>query len=106
MKFPNSIFLEEQAQNNTVIVTRILEVMKEEFITEMEVYLSYMSNENYTEASKVVHKLKHKASLLNLDKEKAIELGKYEMDLLSKDLTLKDEFDEILDKISRYFKNL
>ncbi|TVZ27835.1 hypothetical protein JM83_2900 [Gillisia sp. Hel_I_86] len=74
---------------------RLILVIKNELISEVEVYKKNISMENYIECAENVHKLKHKISVLGL--EKSYELAVlFEQDLRNSDLKRKNDFDKIL----------
>ena len=101
MEEPNLSFIKEIAGDDISFQNSILDILRKEFPTEVEDYNRNFSKKKYEEASKDVHKIKHKVSLLALNK--GLEIAtEYENQLLERNIELHNSFIEILNKIHVY----
>jgi hypothetical protein len=101
MELPNLTFIKEIAEDDIPFQNSILDIIKKEFPAEVESFNKNFADKNYLEASKDVHKLKHKISLLGL-KEGLVKASQFEKDLLENNIELHGDFVEILNKIDVY----
>lgn len=101
MEKPNLSLIKEISGNDIVFENSILEILKKEFPEEVLLFKENLKKNNFLEASKNVHKIKHKISLLGL--EKGLEIASaFEISLKEGDLKLHNNFLEIIDKIHVY----
>lgn len=84
---------------------KILNVIKEEFPFERSEYEQNVEKGNFKLASENVHKIKHKISILGLNKSKELAVEHEEL-LKVNDLTLKDDFEKVLDIITDFINQL
>jgi hypothetical protein len=101
MELPNLTFIKEIAEDDIAFQNSILDIIKKEFPAEVESFNKNFAGKNYLEASKDVHKLKHKISLLGL-KEGLVKASQFEKDFLENNIELHGDFVEILNKIDVY----
>lgn len=101
MEQPNLSFIKEIAGDDISFQNSILDIIRKEFPEELESYNQNFSEKKYEEASKDVHKIKHKISLLGLNEGFEIATD-YENQLLVKNIKLHTSFIEILNKIHVY----
>lgn len=101
MEQPNLSVIKEISGNDIDFQNSILEIIKNEFPDEVNIFKNNFNKQNYTEASKNVHKIKHKISLLGLQKDFEI-ATEFEMNLKEGNTKLHHNFLEILDKIHVY----
>lgn len=101
MEQPSLSFIKQISGDDRVFENDILAIIKEEFPDEVELFNSNFKQEKYTEAANNVHKIKHKISLLGL--ERGLETAsKFEAALKEGNIELHNKFLEILDKIRIY----
>lgn len=101
MEQPNLSLIKEISGNDITFQNSILEIIKKEFPVEVALFKENFSANNFLEASKNVHKIKHKISLLGL--EKGLEIASaYEIALKEGVINLHNNFLEIIDKIHVY----
>lgn len=101
MEQPNLSLIKEISGNDIDFQNNILEILKKEFPEEVSLFKENFIQKNYIEASNNVHKIKHKISLLGL--EKGLEIASaYEIELKDGDIKLHNNFLEIIDKIHVY----
>ena len=105
MEKPNQNYINELSGDDCAFKQKIIHIIKKEYRVEKEIYHNNMDLEKYNLAAKNVHKLKHKISILGLEKSYKIALV-FENNLLDGNVELKDEFDAILNTIMNYLKQL
>ena len=82
-------------------VQKMIEVIKNEFSDEVDVYKNNFESNNFKFASENVHKIKHKISILGLEKSYTL-ANEHENKLKEGNLGLHDDFCEILQIIKDY----
>jgi len=102
---PNHTYIDNLSAGNKEFKEKLLAVIKEEFPEEKAVYLKNIQAKNYKEAAENVHKIKHKISILGLEKSYEIAVS-FENNLKESNPTLRDEFENILNVISEYLITL
>lgn len=101
MEQPNLSVIKEISGNDIDFQNSILEIIKTEFPEEVNLFKENFKAKNFNEASNNVHKIKHKISLLGL--EKGLETAsEFEIALKTGNIKLHHNFLEILDKIHVY----
>ena len=101
METPNLSFIKEIAGNDEAFQNSILEIIKVEFIQEVNLFNTNFSLKKYKEAANDVHKIRNKIGLLGL--ERALEeTSAFEKELKEGNTTLYQNFLEILNKIHLY----
>jgi HPt (histidine-containing phosphotransfer) domain-containing protein len=92
---PNLTQINKICGSNIDFRTKLISILKNELISEINTYQKNLSSKNYMECAENVHKLKHKISILGL--EKSYELAvRFEEDLKNSNLKRKTDFDNIL----------
>lgn len=105
MEQPNLSYINQLSAGNISFKEKLIAVIKEEFPDEKTVYLTNIQAKNYKEAAENVHKIKHKISILGL--EKSYEVARaFENNLKEENTDLKEDFENILDVISEYLLTL
>lgn len=69
METPNLNYVNELSGDNEQFKTKILSILKKELPVEVENYEKYMQGLDFFNAAQSVHKLKHKISILGLEKK-------------------------------------
>ena len=93
---PNLRYIQEISGGDAGFEKKLLDVVKEELPDEIEEYKANLSNSSFLKAAENVHKLKHKISILGLEKSYQVAVD-YEEELKESKTGLKNEFEEILD---------
>lgn len=105
MELPNKSYIDSLCQGDQAFELKLITVIKSEFPDEKEVYYKAFRQSNFKEIAEAVHKLKHKISILGL--EKGYELAaQFENEIHEEKLNLSQEFEEILDNMTEYLKTL
>ncbi len=102
---PNIKYIREITDGDKLAEKKILTVIKEEFPLEKKFFLSDFQNEQYREASQIVHKLKHKIHIFGLKKEYNI-AAQFELDLKDKQINLYSDFIDTLNSIENFLKKV
>ncbi|WP_397447013.1 Hpt domain-containing protein [Polaribacter sp. R77954] len=107
MEKPNLIYINQLARGDESIKQTLIDVIKAEFPDEIKEYFKSIEEENFKEIEANVHRIKHKFSILGLEKnyEKA---NQFEENLREHQLNIsqKDNFEKILSVISQYLKTI
>ncbi|AOR27921.1 histidine kinase [Formosa sp. Hel1_33_131] len=105
MEQPNLIYIDKLANGDESVKKRLIEIIKTEFPKEKKEYLLSLENLDYKKIEENVHKLKHKISILGLEKSYEI-ANKFEHKLRDQRLIDSKSFEGILIKISEYLKTI
>jgi len=91
----NLAYIRELSGGDEAFEEKLLDVVKKELPLEIEEYRQNLSLGRYREAAENVHKLKHKISILGLEKgyQTAID---FENELKEGEIRLQEQFDKIL----------
>ena len=105
MEQPNLNYIKQLSGGDETFEAKLISVIQLEFPEEKEIYLKNIAAKNYKETAENVHKLKHKISILGLEKSYEVAV-KYEENLKTNSSVLKEEFDSILKIITQYLITL
>lgn len=103
MEKPNSNYINQLSGDNEEFKIKIIGILKRELPEEVGKYREQMQNKNFLLAAGSVHKLKHKISILGLEKSYYI-AEQFEDNLKKKSTDLESDFDTII-KIMDDFVN-
>ncbi|MFK7748365.1 MAG: Hpt domain-containing protein [Kordia sp.] len=105
MEQPNLAYVEQLARGDDKIRQTLIDVIKTEFPEEKKEYQDSLDKKDYKKIEENVHKIKHKISILGL--EKSYELANvYEHNLREKSMQGETDFEQILNTISAYIKTI
>jgi len=105
MEQPNLSYILSMSGGDKAFEQKLIEIIKIEFPEEKNVYFENIKAENYKLTAENVHKLKHKISILGLEKSYEIAVA-FENNLLEGKTTLQDEFESILTTMTNYLQQL
>ena len=105
MEKPNSNYINQLSGDNEDFKARITGILKRELPEEVEVYHEHIITKNYKLAAESVHKLKHKISILGLEKSYYI-AEEFENNLKEKSTKLQSEFESILKMMQDFVDKL
>ncbi len=105
METPNMNYLDQLAGDDLAFRSRFIDILKSEFPEERGEYNEAMRDHDWKKAKELVHKIKHKISILGLSRAYEI-AGRYEEDLSQKNTQYHTAFVGILDKMEQYIKQL
>ncbi|UQD55845.1 Hpt domain-containing protein [Flavobacterium sp. K5-23] len=103
MEQPNLNYINELSGDNFEFKNKLIGILKKELPIEIAIYAEQFKNTNLILASQSVHKLKHKISILGLEKSYYI-AEEYERNLKKNTTNLEPDFENIL-KIMQEFVN-
>lgn len=101
MESPNLSYINTMARGDNSFVEKIIGVIKGEFHQEIEVYQNNFETRNFKLAAENVHKIKHKISILGLEKSHVV-ANDHENNLKEGDANLHDDFMKIVKIIEDY----
>lgn len=102
---PNLNYLKEISEGDDDFEQKMIVIVKKELPVEINSYEIFLKENNFIQAAEVVHKIKHKISILGLEKSYQTAID-YEEDLKNKKLNLKLEFEQILNSMSNFVNDL
>jgi len=105
MEQPNLTYVHSMSGGDKTFEQKLIGIIKGEFPEEKKVYFDNMFSQNYKLAADNVHKLKHKISILGLEKSYETAVA-FENNLLEGHTKLQDEFESILTTITNYLHQL
>lgn len=105
MERPNLSYIESMSGGDKTFERKLIDIIKEEFPIEKEVYFTNIKSKNNKLTAEIVHKLKHKISILGLEKSYEIAIA-FENNLIEGHYELQEDFEAILQLITDYLKQL
>jgi len=105
MEKPNFSYLDNLSGGDEAFKKQLLGIVKDEFPKEREKYNNHLKNNDLKSAAEDVHKIKHKISILGLEKSYEV-ASKFEENLKNNSNQLNQEFENILDVISDFLDNV
>ncbi|AWG20463.1 histidine kinase [Flavobacterium faecale] len=101
METPNLNYINDLSGDNQEFKNKLIGILKRELPLEVELYENELKNGDYIQAALAVHKLKHKVSILGLEKSYYI-ASDYEDNLKEKSLVLKEDFENLLKAMQEF----
>ncbi|MFD2916581.1 Hpt domain-containing protein [Psychroserpens luteus] len=105
MEQPNLSYINSMSGGDKAFEQKLIDIIKGEFPEEKKVYFDNIAAENYKLTAENVHKLKHKISILGLEKSYEIAVA-FENNLLEGETNLQEEFEAILTTMTNYLQQL
>jgi HPt (histidine-containing phosphotransfer) domain-containing protein len=105
MEQPNLEYIEQLARGDESIKAELIEVIKSEFPEEKEDYYESLENKEFKKIEENVHRLKHKISILGLEKSYEI-ANEFEHNLRELSLKKQEDFENILKAITTYIETI
>ena len=105
MGSPNLIYINELASGDQNFRTKLINIIKEELPIEVNAYHSNIKKGLLKKAAENVHKLKHKISILGLEKSYYLAI-EFEEDLKIESLEKREEFEKVLSLMTDFVNNL
>ena len=105
MEKPNLNYLKEISGGDAIFEQKMIEIVKKELPEEIKSYEFFLNEYNFIQAAEIVHKIKHKISILGLEKSYQTAID-FEEDLKRQELTLQLEFEQILNSMVNFVKDL
>ncbi|TXG35320.1 Hpt domain-containing protein [Seonamhaeicola maritimus] len=105
MEQPNLSYIHSMSGGDKLFEEKLINILKDEFPNERKIYYQNYKSNNFKLAAENVHKLKHKISILGLEKSYEIAVA-FENNLLEGNTNLGQEFESILISITNYLEKL
>ncbi|GGD11718.1 Hpt domain-containing protein [Hyunsoonleella pacifica] len=105
METPNLSYLNQLSGGDESFKDKLIAIIKKEFPEEKEVYIKNFKAKDFQALVQNVHKIKHKISILGLEKSYKI-AEDYEENLKENNLSGNEAFNEILKTITDYLETL
>lgn len=102
---PNLNYIDQLARGDEAIKNELITVIKSEFPEEKKEYFESLKNKEFKKIEENVHKLKHKISILGLEKSYKI-ANQFEHNLREHSLEKQQDFDKIMTAISNYIETI
>ena len=102
---PNLNYINSLSEGDKSFEMKILGIIKKEFKEEKNTYYNNMKIDNFKLCAENVHKIKHKISILGLEKSYEI-AERYENNLREGNYELQNRFSDILNKVTNYLNKL
>jgi HPt (histidine-containing phosphotransfer) domain-containing protein len=104
MEKPNLDYINQLCEEDEVFKKKMIGIIQKELPVEIEAYRKSIEDMKYKLAAECVHKLKHKISILGLEKSYYI-AHEYEDFLLNGKTECRDEFENILQLIQNFIND-
>ncbi|MEO9475708.1 MAG: hypothetical protein ABJG41_09240 [Cyclobacteriaceae bacterium] len=98
---PNLSYIKSLSKGDMVFEKQLLGVAKRELTEEIDLYTHCIENHKYEQAAEVVHKIKHKVSLLGMETSYSL-VAQFEEELRVGKTRLKLDFMAILKKMTNF----
>lgn len=95
MEQPNLKYIDELSGDDLIFRAKLIATLKKELPEETAQYENSVTNSAFKEAAGVVHKIKHKISIMGMEKSYYL-AEEFENNLKNQSADLKPEFDKIL----------
>ncbi|WP_203258929.1 Hpt domain-containing protein [Hyunsoonleella ulvae] len=105
MELPNLSYINELSGGDESFKDKLIAIIKKEFPEEKEVYIKNFEAKDFKASAENVHKLKHKISILGLEKSYKI-AESYEDNLKENNTSGNEAFNDILKTITDYLETL
>lgn len=105
MEQPNTSYIDQLSGDNVEFKQKMIGILKRELPEEIGIYQNQMDNNDLLLAAQSVHKLKHKVSILGLEKSYYI-AEEYEENLKNNSTNLQTDFETILKAIHKFVETL
>lgn len=105
MEQPNTSYIDQLSGDNLEFKQKMIGILKRELPEEIEMYQSQMQKNNFLLAADSVHKLKHKVSILGLEKSYYL-AETFEENLKNNSTHLQNDFEAILKVMHKFVEKL
>ena len=105
MEQPNLSYIEELSAGDLLFKNKLITIVKEELPEEIKIYNENIKEGLLKEAAENVHKLKHKISILGLEKSYYLAV-EFEEDLKVESLAKREEFEKLLSLMTDFVNDL
>tara|TARA_R110000823_G_scaffold266883_1_gene386779 strand:+ start:210742 stop:211122 length:381 start_codon:yes stop_codon:yes gene_type:complete len=104
---PNTSYIDQLSVDDIAFKNKFINLIKKELTVEIDSYKKAISNKEYLKASQLVHRLKHKVSILGLKKGYNLALDfENELKENTNSFASKEKFDKMLNKMVKFLECL
>lgn len=104
---PNTSYIDQLSVDDIAFKNKFIKLIKKELTVEIDSYKKAISNKEYLKASQLVHRLKHKVSILGLKKGYNLALDfENELKENTNSFASKEKFDKMLNKMVKFLECL
>lgn len=105
MEQPNLSYINALSKGDEEFKKQVTAVLKEELSCEIESYFLYIKNNDFKKTKEIVHRIKHKMSILGLEKSYKI-TNEFENNLADNSIENKEHFESVLPVMLAFLKEL
>lgn len=105
MELPNTNYIDQISGDDLDFRAKIIAILKEELPQEIDLVKSQLLHGAFSEAAQSVHKLKHKISILGLEKSYYI-AEDFERNLKNNSTVMQPDFEAILEVMQQFVLKL
>lgn len=105
MEQPNLSYIQELSGGDTAFEKKLISVVQTELPVEIAEYQNNMENSAFAKAAENVHKIKHKLGIVGLKDGYELAIT-FEEQLKENNTALKMKFDDILNSVLNFVKDL
>ncbi|WP_178987240.1 Hpt domain-containing protein [Winogradskyella schleiferi] len=105
MEQPNLSYIHSMSGGDKAFEQKLIGIIKSEFPEEKKVYFDNIEAKNFKLTAENVHKLKHKISILGLEKSYGVAVN-YENNLIDGQTEGRTDFESILQIMTDFLKTL
>ena len=105
MEQPNKSYIDSLCQGDKDFEKQLIDIIQKEFPEEKKIYYDSKTVQDFKKTAEIVHKLKHKISILGLEKSYE-DAGAFEKNLLDGNNKLQNKFESTLTNITNYLNQL
>ncbi|CAL2104187.1 Histidine kinase [Tenacibaculum sp. 190130A14a] len=98
---PNLTYIQELADGDKAFEQQLLAVIQKEFPEEKRTYFQLLEEKKYEDLAQLVHKVKHKFTILGLEEETKL-ASDFEEDIKTQNFDLQKKFEAVLNAISDF----
>ncbi|WP_152287288.1 Hpt domain-containing protein [Flavicella marina] len=105
MSDPNLNYIKELSGGDVEFEKKIVTILKEELPVEIHAYFKHFRNQDFIKTAEIVHKIKHKISILGLEKGCQI-ANLYEQKLREEKTEGNQRFEILLEQMTLFLKKV
>lgn len=105
MEQPNTNYIDQLSGDDAAFKIKMISIIKKELPLEIIAYKEYLRQKDFKQTAQCVHKLKHKISVLGLEKSYYL-AEQFEDNLKEGSLTLQSDFDTIIASMHNFVNSL
>lgn len=105
MEQPNLNYIDQLAGDDASFRQKLIDILKKELPEEIKLYKDHLGSNNFLAAAGSVHKLKHKISIMGMEKSYYL-AEEFERNLKNNSVELNEDFNIILSRMQNYVNGI